>query len=43
MWPLAKRIERGLMKTHKAIARSPIAVMELLKVGEELAGTNQHS
>ena len=34
---IAKRIERGLMKTHKAIARSPIAVMELLKVGGELA------
>jgi RNA polymerase primary sigma factor len=34
---IAKRIERGLMKTHKSIARSPIAVMELLKVGEELA------
>jgi RNA polymerase primary sigma factor len=34
---IAKRIERGLMKTHKAIARSPIAVMELLKIGEELA------
>jgi RNA polymerase primary sigma factor len=34
---IAKRIERGLMKTHKAIARSPIAVIELLKVGEELA------
>src|ERR1043165_9609459 len=34
---IAKRIERGLMKTHKAIARSPIAVMEVLKVGEELA------
>ena len=33
---IAKRIERGLMKTHKSIARSPIAVMELLKVGEEL-------
>src|SRR5690349_20339545 len=33
---IAKRIERGLMKTHKAIGRSPIAVMELLKVGEEL-------
>ena len=33
---IAKRIERGLMKTHKAIARSPIAVIELLKVGEEL-------
>ena len=34
---IAKRIERGLMKTHKSIARSPIAVMELLKIGEELA------
>src|SRR5256714_63134 len=34
---IAKRIERGLMKTHNAISRSPIAVMELLKVGEELA------
>jgi RNA polymerase primary sigma factor len=36
---IAKRIERGLMKTHKAIARSPIAVIELLKVGEELQAT----
>jgi RNA polymerase primary sigma factor len=34
---IAKRIERGLMKTQKSIARSPIAVMELLKIGEELA------
>ena len=34
---IAKRIERGLRKTHKAIARSPIAVIELLKVGGELA------
>ena len=34
---IAKRIERGQIKTQKAIARSPIAVMELLKVGEELA------
>jgi len=34
---IAKRIERGLKKTQKAIARSPIAVAELLKVGEELA------
>ena len=33
---IAKRIERGHMKTRKAIARSPIAVRELLKVGEEL-------
>src|SRR6202171_4767378 len=37
---IAKRIERGQLKTQKAIARSPIAVGELLKVGEELeAGT----
>lgn len=37
---IAKRIERGQMKTQKAIARSPIAVKELLKIGEELeAGT----
>src|SRR5216110_1739930 len=33
---IAKRIERGLMKTHKAISRSPIAVTELLKIGDEL-------
>ncbi|MER3428609.1 MAG: RNA polymerase sigma factor RpoD [Pyrinomonas sp.] len=37
---IAKRIERGQIKTQKAIARSPIAVKELLKIGEELqAGT----
>jgi len=37
---IAKRIERGQIKTQKAIARSPIAVGELLKIGEELtAGT----
>src|SRR4051812_26440950 len=34
---IAKRIERGQIKTQKAIARSPIAVSELLKMGEELA------
>src|SRR5256886_1582432 len=34
---IAKRIERGQIKTQKAIARSPIAVGELLKIGEELA------
>jgi RNA polymerase primary sigma factor len=34
---IAKRIERGQIKTQKAIARSPIAVAELLKIGEELA------
>src|SRR5689334_24288771 len=33
---IAKRIERGQLKTQKAIARSPIAVRELLKIGEEL-------
>ncbi|HEU4596293.1 MAG TPA: RNA polymerase sigma factor RpoD [Pyrinomonadaceae bacterium] len=33
---IAKRIERGQIKTQKAISRSPIAVKELLKVGEEL-------
>ena len=37
---IAKRIERGQLKTQKAITRSPIAVNELLKIGEELeAGT----
>jgi len=34
---IAKRIERGQIKTQKAIARSPIAVGELIKMGEELA------
>jgi RNA polymerase primary sigma factor len=34
---IAKRIERGQIKTQKAIARSPIAVAELLKIGDELA------
>jgi RNA polymerase primary sigma factor len=33
---IAKRIERGQLKTQKAIARSPIAVKEVLKIGEEL-------
>ena len=37
---IAKRIERGQLKTRKAIGRSPIAVKELLRIGEELeAGT----
>src|SRR2546421_12548390 len=37
---IAKRIERGQTKTRKAITRSPIAVNELVKIGEELeAGT----
>ena len=35
---IAKRIERGQLKTQKAIARSPIAVKELLKIGEQLEG-----
>ncbi len=33
---IAKRIERGQIKTQKSIARSPIAVRELLKMGDEL-------
>src|SRR5207253_6791023 len=33
---IAKRIERGQIKTQKAIARSPIAVGELLRIGDEL-------
>src|SRR3954467_13293316 len=33
---IAKRIERGQLKTKKAITRSPIAVEELLKIGEDL-------
>jgi RNA polymerase primary sigma factor len=33
---IAKRIERGQLKTQKAISRSPIAVSELLKIGDEL-------
>jgi len=37
---IAKRIEWGQKKAQKAITRSPIAVAELLKIGEELeAGT----
>jgi RNA polymerase primary sigma factor len=37
---IAKRIERGQLKTQKAIARSPIAVKECLKIGEELEAGN---
>src|SRR5690349_1581417 len=33
---IAKRIERGQLKTQKAMARSPIAVREVLKIGEDL-------
>ena len=34
---IAKRIERGQIKTQKAIARSPIAIGELIRIGEQLA------
>jgi RNA polymerase primary sigma factor len=37
---IAKRIERGQIKTQKAIARSPIAVAALLKIGEDLRAGN---
>src|ERR1041384_3815948 len=33
---IAKRIERGQLKTHKSIARSPIAVREVLKIGADI-------
>ncbi|HEV2885189.1 MAG TPA: RNA polymerase sigma factor RpoD, partial [Pyrinomonadaceae bacterium] len=33
---IAKRIERGQLKTQKAISRSPIAVSEVLKIGDAL-------
>jgi RNA polymerase primary sigma factor len=33
---ISQRIERGQIKSHKAISRSPIAVSELLKIGMEL-------
>ena len=33
---IAKRIERGQIRTRKSIARSPIAVREVLRIGEEL-------
>jgi RNA polymerase primary sigma factor len=34
---IAKRIERGQLKTRKALSRSPIAVCELLRIGDDLA------
>ncbi|MGD9587716.1 MAG: RNA polymerase sigma factor RpoD [Pyrinomonadaceae bacterium] len=34
---IAKRIERGQIKTRKAISRSPIAIERLLKIGDDLA------
>jgi RNA polymerase primary sigma factor len=33
---IAKRIERGQIKTHKVLSRSPIAINELLRIGEGL-------
>lgn len=33
---IAKRIERGQLKTNKAISRSPIAMLEMMKIGDEL-------
>jgi RNA polymerase primary sigma factor len=33
---IAQRIERGQIKTQKAISRSPIAVERLVKIGEDL-------
>jgi len=33
---IAKRIERGQIKTQKSISRSPIAVRELCRLGDEL-------
>jgi RNA polymerase primary sigma factor len=39
---IAKRIERGQLKTQKAISRSPIAVSELLKIGEQLEQDKLH-
>ena len=33
---IAQRIERGQLKTEKAISRSPIAVEELLRIGDKL-------
>jgi len=33
---IAKRIERGQLKTRKAISRSPVAVCELLRIGDDL-------
>jgi RNA polymerase primary sigma factor len=34
---IARRIERGQVRTQKAISRSPIAVRELCRLGDELA------
>ncbi|MBL8168733.1 MAG: RNA polymerase sigma factor RpoD [Acidobacteria bacterium] len=34
---IAKRIERGKIKMQKAISRSPVAILELIQIGKELA------
>jgi RNA polymerase primary sigma factor len=34
---IAKRIERGKMRAQKAVSRSPVAVAEILKIGDELS------
>src|SRR5262249_51403315 len=34
---IAKRIERGKLRAQKAVSRSPVAVAEILKIGDELA------
>ncbi|HEY0007012.1 MAG TPA: RNA polymerase sigma factor RpoD [Pyrinomonadaceae bacterium] len=39
---LAKRIEWGQIKTRRTLARSPIALRELLKIGEELETGELH-
>jgi len=36
---IAKRIERGQIKTNKAISRSPIAVERLIQLSEDLQGS----
>ena len=38
---IAKRIERGQIKTQKALSRSPIAVERLLKMGDDLTKGKQ--
>ncbi|MDX2032543.1 MAG: RNA polymerase sigma factor RpoD [Blastocatellia bacterium] len=34
---IAKRIERGKIRSQKAISRSPVAIAELIRIGAELA------
>lgn len=33
---IAKRIERGKQRKHKALSRSPVAVAEIIRIGDEL-------